>query len=135
MQKILPFFFLILFCNQVFAQDNTFSLEIKTDDKPSQHGFSYWQQIKLVSKDTSFTYQLHTSTPDVIKNLKGGTYKIAVSSMFNHYVSKKIVLNKKTPALKFSGLSTYYVKPKTNTLLSEKLKLNDTLFIIYSNRQ
>lgn len=116
-----------------FSQNNLLSLQIKTDDKPSLHGFSYWQHIKIVSKDTSFVYHLHTGNPDVIANLKPGTYKIAVSSIFNHYISKKIELNKKTPLIKFSGLSVFYTKPKVSGNLSEKLKLNDTLFVIYSN--
>ena len=132
--KILFFsFFLFLFTPLLFSQSNAHSLLIKTDDKPSLHGFSYWQQIKVVSKDTSFTYRLHKGNPDEIKNLKAGTYKVAILSLFNHYISKKIVLNKKTPLIKFSGLSAYYVKPATATNLSQKLKLNDTLFIVYSN--
>ena len=117
----------------LFSQSNNYSLQIKTDDKPSLHGFSYWQQIKVVSKDTSFTYRLHTGNPDEIKNLKAGTYKVAVLSLFNHYISKKIILNKKTPLIKFSGLSAYYVKTANAINLSQKLKLNDTLFIVYSN--
>jgi hypothetical protein len=116
-----------------FSQSNLLSLQIKTDDKPSLHGFSYWQHIKVVSKDTSFVCHLHTGNPDVIANLKPGTYKVAVSSVFNHYISKKIELNKKTPLIKFAGLAAYYSKPKTNANLSEKLKLNDTLFVVYSN--
>lgn len=134
MQKIV-FFCLAVISASSFSQNNLFSLQIKTDDKPSLHGFSYWQQIKVVSKDTSFTYRLHTANPDVISNLKPGTYKVAVFSIFNHHISKKTELNKKTPLLKFTGVNAYYFKPKTNTNLSEKLKLNDTLFIIYSNTQ
>jgi len=135
MQKIIFSFCLTLLCSPFFSQNNLLSLQIKTDDKPSLHGFSYWQQIKIVSKDTSFTYRLHTANPDVIKNLKPGTYKIAVSSLFNHYISKKIELNKKTPLIKFTGLAAYYNKPSATGNLSEKLKLNDTLFIIYSNNK
>lgn len=120
-------------CFYLFSQSGELSLQIKTDDKPSLHGFSYWQQIKVVSKDTSFTYKLHTGNPDVIKGLKTGAYKIAVASVFNHYISKKIELTGKTPLLKFTGLGAYYVKPKTTAPISQKIKLNDTLFIIYSN--
>ena len=135
MRKIIFSFCLIILYATFFSQNNSFSLQIKTDDKPSFHGFSYWQQIKVVSKDTSFTYRLHTANPDVIKNLKPGTYKIAVTSLFNHYIGKKIELNKKTPLIKFAGLSAYYIKTPATTNLSQKLKLNDTLFIIYSNTQ
>jgi hypothetical protein len=134
--KKLFFLFCIISCVAVLqAQNNLCSLQIKTDDKPSLHGFSYWQQIKVVSKDTSFTYRLHTGNPDVIANLKPGTYKVAVTSVFNHYISKKIELNKKTPLIKFAGLTTHYIKPKTAGNLSDKLKLNDTLFVITSNTQ
>jgi hypothetical protein len=135
MNKLFFAFCLCCFSFLSFSQNNLLSLQIKTDDKPSLHGFSYWQHIKVVSKDTSFVYHLHTGNPDVIANLKPGTYKVAVSSIFNHYISKKIGLNKKTPLLKFSGLAAYYFKPKTNANLSEKLKLNDTLFVVYSNTQ
>ncbi len=135
MQKIIFPFCLFFLCSSLFSQNNLLSLQIKTDDKPSLHGFSYWQQIKVVSKDTSFTYRLHTANPDIIKNLKPGTYKIAISSLFNHYISKKIELNKKTPLLKFAGLAAYYTKTPATSNLSEKLKISDTLFIIYSNNQ
>src|ERR1700756_3239112 len=105
MRQLFFSFYFLLSGIAIFSQNNLFSLQIITDDKPSVHGFSYWQQLKVVSKDTSFTYQLHSSTPDVISNLKPGIYKIAVSSVFNHYISKKIELHKKTAPLKFSGLN------------------------------
>src|SRR5579872_2988206 len=134
MKKTLFSFCFTILCHILFAQ-NTCSLQIKTDDKPSIHGFSYWQYIKVVSKDTSFIYKLHTANPDVIPDLKAGTYKIAVTSLFNHYSSKKVELNKKTPLLKFAGLASYYTKTTAATNLSQKLKPGDTLFIIYSNNQ
>ena len=118
-----------------FSQNNLLTLQIKTDDVPSVHGFSYWQKIKIVSKDTSITCRLHAANPDEIKGLKPGTYKIAILSVFNHNISKKIEVNKKTPLVKFTGLGAFYSKSKTDINLSEKLKLNDTLFVIYSNTQ
>ena len=132
MKKLFFCVYLVFLCSSFFAQTQRFSLQIKTDDKPTAHGFSYWQQIKIASKDTSFFYHLHTTSPDVIKNLQTGTYTITVSSLFNHHVSKKIELTKKTPLVKFTGLGSFYTKATAGNL-SEKLKLNDTLFIVYNN--
>ncbi|MGZ3863603.1 MAG: hypothetical protein ACXVPN_09290 [Bacteroidia bacterium] len=128
------FFFLSVLVSGTFmAQNSRCTLQVKTDDKPSLHGFSYWQHIKVVSKDTSFVYRLHTSNPDAIPNLKPGSYKVAVVSIFNHYLSKKVELNSSSPVIKYNGLVTYYQKPKAAGNLCEKIKPGDTLFVICSN--
>lgn len=117
----------------LFCQNQRYSLSVKTDDKISMHGFSYWQVLELKSKDTAFTYRLHSGNPDIIHNLEAGTYTIAVSSLFNDRVKKKVVLKKKTPLVKIKGLQSFYKRiPETQTL-SEKLKLNDTLYILFSS--
>ncbi|MGZ3902832.1 MAG: hypothetical protein ACXVC6_04005 [Bacteroidia bacterium] len=125
--------FAAFLCGNAFSQNARCSAQVKTDDKPSLHGFSYWQYIKIVSKDTSFLYRLHTSNPDVIQNLKPGSYKIGIVSVFNHYLSKKVEVNSALPAVKFNGLVTYYQKPKPAGNLCEKIKPGDTLFVICSN--
>lgn len=123
----------VLLFENAFSQNTRCSAQVKTDDKPSLHGFSYWQHIKVVSKDTSFLYRLHTSNPDIIPNLKPGAYKIGIVSVFNHYMSKKVEVSSATPQVKFSGLVTYYQKPKAAGNLCEKIKPGDTLFVIGSN--
>lgn len=135
MKNILVSFCVIFLTSTLFSQNNRFSLQIKSDDKPTLHGFSYWRNIKITSKDTSFSSSLHRANPDVFKNLKGGTYSITVSSLFNHHVSKKIELNKKTRLIKISGLCSFYIKTNETTSLSEKIKLGDTLYIIFSANQ
>ncbi len=134
--KYVFFSFCFIFLNcALFSQSKRLALQIKTDDKPSLHGFSYWQQIKISTKDTSFTVPLHRSNPDVFKNLKAGTYSITVSSMFNHQITKKVALNKKTPLTKIKGLAAFYSKAPETAQLSEKIKLTDTLYIIFSTTQ
>jgi hypothetical protein len=119
----------LIFCFCGFSQKKA-ELQITTDDKPSLHGFSYWQQIHVHSKDTSFTCRLHTARPDVLKGLKHGSYTVSISSVFHHSVSKKISVPKNTVA-KFS-LAPFYTKAPENVFLSEKLAIGDTLFILYS---
>lgn len=130
------YLFLLLatfFCGVILSQNTRCTMQIKTDDKPSLHGFSYWRHIKVVSKDTAFVYRLHTANPDAIAGLKPGAYKVGVVSIFNHYVSKKVELNSASPVIKFNGLPGYYLKPKAPGNLCEKIKPGDTLFVIYSN--
>jgi hypothetical protein len=109
------------------------SLSVKTDDKITMHGFCYWQELQLKSKDTSFTYKLHSGNPDVIKNLKPGTYTLTARSLFNNVLCKKVEVNKKTPLVKFKGLQAYHKRMSDGKNLSEKLKLNDTLYILYNS--
>lgn len=97
------------------------------------HGFCYWQEMLVKSKDTSFTYRLHSGNPDVIKNLKPGSYQLTTQSLFNHRVTKKVELNKKTPLVKIKGLQAFYTRIPETKSLTEKLKLNDTLFILYNS--
>jgi|GEM_PF-2334163 len=126
------FFAFIALCFSVKAQTKRAELQVKTDDKISVHGFSYWKELKINSKDTSFTYPLHTKNPDVIPDLKQGNYTVTVSSVFNIRVSKKVNLQKKSALLKFTGLPGMYKPAAAGVNLSEKIKLQDTLYIIYS---
>ncbi len=126
----LTLLFLSSFC---LAQTHRLTLSVKTDDKITIHGFCYWQELLVKSKDTSFVHRLHSGNPDVIKNLKHGSYAISAVSVFNHRVTKKVELNKKTPLIKIKGLEVFYTRVNETQHLSEKLKLNDTLYIIYSS--
>ena len=110
-------------------------LQLKTDDKISVHGFSYWQNIHISSKDTSFTVALHKKNPDVLPHLKLGTYTISIQSVFNTSVSKKISLKKNPTLANITGISTAFHKVSDTTFLTKRLKANDTLFIIYSTSQ
>ncbi|HTA63839.1 MAG TPA: hypothetical protein VK835_15355 [Bacteroidia bacterium] len=125
-------FILLALSFSASAQTKRVELQIKTDDKISVHGFSYWKELKIKSADTSFSYPLHTKNPDVIPNLKAGSYTVTVVSVFNTRVSKKVNLQKKTTLLKFTGLATTYRKAADATNLTEKIKLNDTLYIVYN---
>jgi|SRR6185437_1507047 len=126
------FFILLIFSFSIKAQTKRVELEIKTDDKISVHGFSYWKELKIKSADTFFSYPLHTKNPDIINNLKAGNYTITVTSVFNTHISKKVSLQKKTTLFKFAGLATIYHKAPDAPSLTEKIKLNDTLYIIYN---
>ena len=126
------FFILLIFSFSIKAQTKRGELEIKTDDKISVHGFSYWKELKIKSADTSFSYSLHNKNPDIINNLKAGNYTITVTSIFNTQISKKVSLQKKTTPLKFTGLATTYHKAPDTPSLTEKIKLHDTLYIIYN---
>jgi hypothetical protein len=125
----------LIFCVISFSaisQIKRVDLQVKTDDKISAHGFSYWQELKIKSTDTSFSLPLHKKNPDVISNLKAGNYTVSVTSVFNTQVDKKINLHKKITLLKFTGLTTIYNKAPDNVSISEQIKLNDTLYIIYN---
>jgi len=126
------FFIFIAFCFSLNAQTKRVELQIKLDDKISIHGFSYWKELKITSKDTSFTCPLHTKKPDVIPNLKQGNYTVTVISVFNTRISKKVALQKKSTILKFAGLPMAYHQNTDGVKLTDKIKLHDTLYIIYS---
>jgi hypothetical protein len=126
------FFLLLIVSFSIEAQIKRVELQIKTDDKISVHGFSYWKELKIKSTDTSFSYPLHTKNPDIIPNLKTGNYTITITSVFNTLVSKKANLQKKITLLKFTGLATTYHKALDVPNLTEKIKLHDTLYIIYN---
>lgn len=115
----------------LFAQVKRCHLTVKTDAKISPHGFPYWQELRVVSKDTSFTYRLNQSRPDVIKNLRPGLYELTAVSVFNHRMVKKMNLKKKG-SVKISGLQGYYKAAGSTANLSEKLKEGDTLYILFS---
>ena len=127
-------FFLILLALSfsVKAQTKRVELQINTDDKISVHGFSYWKELKIKSADTSFSNSLHAKSPEVIPNLKAGNYTVTVVSIFNTQVSKEVNLQKKATLLKFTGLATTYHKATEKQNLTEKIKLHDTLYIVYS---
>ncbi|HXD94138.1 MAG TPA: hypothetical protein VNX01_13080 [Bacteroidia bacterium] len=126
------FFLLIILSFSVKAQIKRVELQIKTDDKISVHGFSYWKELKIKSADTSFSYSLHTKNPDIIPNLKTGNYSVTAISVFNTQIHKKINLQKKITLVKFTGLATTYHKVLDTFNLTEKIKLHDTLYIIYN---
>jgi hypothetical protein len=127
------FFSLLLILSvSVKAQTKRVELQIKTDDKISIHGFSYWKELQIKSADTSFNYLLHTKNPNAIPNLKAGNYTVTIVSIFNTQVSKKVNLQKKSTHVKFTGLATTYHKAADVTNITEKIKLHDTLYIIYN---
>lgn len=133
MKKVVFSFCLIAISMQFFAQTKRHSLEVKSDDKPGAHGFSFWQQVKINSKDTSIVASLHGNKPTVLKNLKAETYTVTATSLFNHHIQKKVELNKGNSFIKLSGLESFYTKVPTTTNLSEKIKLNDTLYVIFNS--
>ena len=127
------FIFLFLFFSGK-AQTKRVALKIKADDKISAHGFSYWSELKITSADTSFYYSLHMQNPDIIPGLKQGEYTVALSSVFNTRIFKKVKLQKNTTSVKFTGLQNIYTKAISLVNLSEKIKLRDTLYIIFSTK-
>ena len=133
MKKALFSFTFIFISAFLSAQKQRLSLSVKPDDKITIHGFCYWQELLIKSKDTSFTHRLHSANPELIKNLKQGAYTVTAVSVFNHHVSKKIQLGKKTPLVKINGLENFYTRVNETKHLSEKLKLNDTLYILFSS--
>ena len=101
------FFILFVISFSAISQTKRVELQIKTDDKISVHGFSYWQQVNIKSVDTSFSLSLHKKNPDVISNLKAGNYTVSVTSVFNTQVSKKVSLQKKNNAFKIYRFIKY----------------------------
>lgn len=132
MKKIL-FSVTLFFISVLVWGQQRLSLSLKTDDKITMHGFCYWQELQVRSKDTSFTTRLHRGNPDEIKGLKAGTYTLTAFSVFNGKVTKKVELNKKTAPVNWKGLQAFYKRVPEKESLSEKLKLNDTLFILYNS--
>ena len=129
----MKFFSILFFLSfSLLAQTQRVELQVKTDDKISAHGFSFWQQLNIKSADTSFSLPLHKKNPDVVSNLKTGNYIVSVTSVFNHHASKKINLQKKSTLVKLTGLSAVYHKEEGVINLTEKIKLNDTLYILYN---
>src|ERR1700756_929547 len=126
------FFVLAILFFTAKAQTKRVELQIKADDKISVHGFSYWKELIIKSADTLFTYPLHIKNPDIIPNLKTGNYMIIVVSVFNTQVHKKVNLQKKTTLVKFEGLADKYHKAADTLNITEKIKLHDTLYIIYN---
>lgn len=122
----------VLFAFSLKAQTKRVELQVKADDKISAHGFSYWKELSIKSKDTSFLYPLHTKNPDVVPNIKAENYTVTAISVFNTKINKKASLQKKTTLIQFKGLANTYHKVPDTVNLTGKLKLHDTLYIIYS---
>ncbi len=126
------FFLLLVFAFSVKAQIKHIELEVKTDDKISVHGFSYWKELNIKSADTAFNYSLDTKKTKIIPNLKADNYTVTITSVFNTQISKQVTLQKKNTLLKFTGLVTTYYKAPDKQNITEKIKLHDTLYIIYN---
>ncbi len=131
MKKVL--FAVTFFCSLFLFGQTRADLSVAPDDKITMHGFGYWQELLVKSKDTSFSYKLHTTNPDVIKGLKPGSYQLTAVSLFNHRVCKKVKLDKKTPLVKLKGLQSFYKRAPETKNLTEKIKLNDTLYLLFSS--
>ncbi len=125
--------FALLLPFSLFQQSN-YSLLISTDDKPLENGFTYWTEVKISSKDTSFYYALHSRNPEKLEGLKAGSYTVTFTSVFNHSIVKIVELGrKKQTTVKVKGLKKYYTKAPELVNLSERLKDGDTLYIIYTS--
>lgn len=122
-----------LFSLFVQSQSSRYSITVKTDDRLSMHGFCYWQEMLVKSADTLFTHRLQHGTQNVIRNLKPGKYELTAISLFNGRISKKVDVKKKNILVKMKGLQAYYKRVEGTVSLSEKLKVNDTLFIVYNS--
>ncbi|MCD6067918.1 MAG: hypothetical protein K0S33_2744 [Bacteroidetes bacterium] len=108
-------------------------ISLCTDDKTSKHGFSFWSDVKVQSKDTSFYYLLHSQKKDIIEVLKPGEYTLTFNSVFGDKVRKNISIgSKKKYKLKVKGLRAAYAEVPTTLSFMDKLKTNDTVFIISS---
>ncbi|MFL5753406.1 MAG: hypothetical protein ACJ76F_08365 [Bacteroidia bacterium] len=123
---------LISLCTLTSYSQNNYSLKLITDDKLSAHSFSYWGEVRVKSADTSFYYSLHSVFPDVVNVNKPGTYTITCTSVFGDAISKTVKIKKPESKLKLKGMKSYYKAAPTLINLSERMKNNDTLFIVYS---
>ncbi|MBC7865855.1 MAG: hypothetical protein IAF38_22970, partial [Bacteroidia bacterium] len=65
--KTFLIYFILIFSSFCFSQTKRFSLQLKTDDKTSFHGTSFWTEAFISSKDTSFYYKLHSLRADKIE--------------------------------------------------------------------
>jgi hypothetical protein len=131
----IQFLFLIslVFTNFIRAQKDKFQIQITADDKESIHGFSFWNEIKVVSKDTSFYYSLHSYTPDTVTITKKGIYTVSCKSVFNHSISKSVEIKKKGKTkIKLQGMRDFYKHAPEAINLTERVKNMDTLIIICS---
>lgn len=117
----------------VFFSQGRVPLSFKTDEKTTVHGFPYWQEVRVISKDTCFTARIHRGNPDVISNLKPGKYTLQFISLFHHQLNKKTDLSKKTPLAMVKGLQSFYTPAKDTEILAASLKEKDTLFILFSS--
>ena len=128
MNRLLVFLFICIGLFQIdYAQK---AISLKTDDKISVHGFSYWSAAEISGKDTSFSYALHSHNQDLLPSLKPGTYQINLLSVFNTRVHQTLLVDAKTDQVRFKGLEKKFHKLAKTENLCDKLKLNDTLFII-----
>jgi hypothetical protein len=124
---------LLLVSSSVFAQSIK-KISLSTDDKKSQHGFSFWTDVKVQSKDTSFYYLLHAQKSDVIEVVQPGDYTLTFNSVFGDKVKKQISIgSKKKYKLKVKGLAAMYkeVAPSV-TFMDKVLTDKDTVLIISS---
>lgn len=121
--------FIVLTCF-VSAQTRK-KIILKTDDKTTLHNSSFWLDVLVKSTDTSFFYALHSQKKDIIEVLKEGKYTLTFNSVFGHKITQELIVGKKKKyTIKVKGLNAFYGKIPTINTLSDKLKANDTLYIL-----
>lgn len=130
--KHLFLFVASLFAMTVFSQGRI-NVSVAPDDKITMHGFCYWQELFVKSKDTSFNYKLHSGAPDMLKNIKPGAYTLYASSVLGNRVKKKVSVSAKSGVVKLKGLGSFYKRVDATVNLCKKLRSGDTLVILYSS--
>lgn len=127
--------FSILFCITFFVSiSQVKKISLCTDDKNSQHGFSFWTDVKVKSKDTSFYYLLHSQKKDIIEITNPGEYTLTFNSVFGEKIQKTISIGKKKKyKLKVKGLKSLYAEVPATVTFMDKLKAGDTVYIISSS--
>jgi hypothetical protein len=132
MRRVQLLFFLFSLISLPLFQQGNYQLLLKADDKMTSHDFSYWGEVKVKSADTSFYYALHSVTPDIINVTKPGSYTITCTSVFGDAIVKKVNVKKPSTKVKVKGMKSWYKPAPALINLSERMKNNDTLFIVYS---
>ena len=127
MRIILSVFFILTFC--ILFSQKSFSLQLKTDDKTSVHGISYWKDVKIIGADTIILLNSDELPEKKITGLKKGTYTIIFISLFGQQITKRVSVNSDT----FVKAKLEKLNKKISPLVfSSKIKKGDTLYIIHN---
>lgn len=133
MQKLFSIIFICSLFYSVNLSAQNKKVILKTDDKLSRHGFSFWFDVQVKSADTSFYYLLHSQKKDVFEVSKPGTYTLIFHSVFGHTHTQSFVVgDKKSVKVKVKGLAKAYSEVSTTMTLCDKMQANDTVYIISS---
>ncbi len=128
-------FFTFGFVFSAFCQQDSNQLIIKISPNKLGKVHEYWKNVQVVSDDTIINSSFTKYDSLMVDSIPLGTYMVNLKSVFNHLLSKPVIIEKDTcKELEFDEAKNFYSIISGGVNFCQTMEVSDTLIILYNEQ-